>query len=94
MPHLAKRHVSQYVRRTCKRRLRFDLYSGSLEEELLVGPGGEAIPNPPPERETVRRGLPLLAEAGRVLEREHYEELETIFPGRPRGPRRATRAPW
>lgn len=80
MPHLAKRHLSQYVRRACQARLRFDLYNGSPELEVLVGPDGEPVPNPPPKRETTRPGLPLLAEEGRRSEQERYEELAAIFP--------------
>lgn len=82
MPQLAKRHIAQFIRRGCKRRLRFDLYAKDPELEVVLDAAGTLVPNPPPKREVARPGLQVLRDAGRAEERERYQELERVFAGR------------
>lgn len=66
---LSKGTIAKYIRGECGRRLRLDLYSSAEERRKADAP----------EKQSGRPGLRLLADQGRMYERQCFASLKDIF---------------
>ncbi|SIT58684.1 putative Superfamily I DNA and RNA helicases and helicase subunits-like protein [Mesorhizobium prunaredense] len=69
MYRLSKGAISKYIRGECRRRLRLDLYAGGEARRQADAP----------QKDTGRPGLQLIADQGRIYERECYFTIIDIF---------------